>query len=57
MWAITAWNGEIVNAEPIEHDEIGWFTQAELAQLDLADPDVATACLQSLQMLETLEPM
>lgn len=32
------WDGEVTNLAPEEHDAIGWFTAAELAGLDLADP-------------------
>jgi len=51
VWAVTSWRGEIINAAPTEHDKIGWFNQAEFQQLDLADPDVATACITALHIL------
>lgn len=49
VWAVHSWAGDVVNAEPAEHDRIGWFTAAELDALDLADPGVATACERALQ--------
>ena len=32
------WIGQPVNAEPDEHDAVGWFTAAELPRLRLAQP-------------------
>lgn len=48
IWAVSGWTGEIVNAEPAEHDAIGWFTVPEIDGLELADPDVAVACKQAV---------
>ncbi len=36
VWLVRAWSGEVGNAAPAEHDEIGWFGVAELAGLRLA---------------------
>jgi 8-oxo-dGTP diphosphatase len=33
-----AWRGEVENAQPEEHDRLGWFTWAELPTLTLAEP-------------------
>lgn len=49
VWAVHTWAGDLVNAAPVEHDRIGWFTVTELNALDLADPGVATACERALQ--------
>jgi 8-oxo-dGTP diphosphatase len=37
-FVVVDWDGEPVNAAPDEHDQLAWFTPAELAQLTLADP-------------------
>ncbi len=37
VWAVTSWEGEVRNAEPAEHDRIGWFAGDELDALVLAD--------------------
>lgn len=34
---VTNWDGDPVNAEPEEHDTIGWFTPDELGGLRLVD--------------------
>lgn len=36
VWQVRRWSGEIVNAAPEEHDEIGWFNPAEAKLLNLA---------------------
>lgn len=36
IWLIDVWRGTPVNAAPDEHDAIGWFERAELADLRLA---------------------
>ena len=38
VWASRRCRGEVSNAQPHEHDAIGWFTAAQLAELTLADP-------------------
>lgn len=50
IWAVGAWIGDVVNAEPAEHDRIGWFTAAELGGLELAHPDIADACRGALHL-------
>lgn len=49
IWAVANWEGEIVNAEPDEHDDIRWFVAAELDTIDLADPDVGIACRRAIE--------
>lgn len=44
-FVVTRWDGEPVNAEPDEHDDLRWFRPAELADLKLAHP----ASLSSIQ--------
>lgn len=36
IWLIETWTGSPVNAEPDEHDAIGWFTIDALGELSLA---------------------
>ena len=38
LYLVTAWTGTPANRQPEEHSEIRWFTLAETAQLELADP-------------------
>ncbi len=35
---VTGWDGEPVNTEPDEHDDLRWFRPSELADLELAHP-------------------
>jgi 8-oxo-dGTP diphosphatase len=37
LFVVDAWDGDVVNAAPEEHDDLGWFTADELASLVLAD--------------------
>ena len=37
IWIVDAWEGEIANTAPDEHDAIGWFTIADVSGLILAD--------------------
>lgn len=39
IWRVEAWEGEIINAAPDEHDALGWFSLNETISLDLADPE------------------
>jgi 8-oxo-dGTP diphosphatase len=51
IWIVSAWNGNVANHSPHEHDQLAWFTAEELTSLTLADPqylDVLTAAI-SLQ--------
>lgn len=36
-WRVTEWQGEVSNAAPEEHDQLGWFDLAALESLTLAD--------------------
>lgn len=38
VWRVDDWTGEVLNAAPDEHDDIGWFNLTEAVSLDLADP-------------------
>lgn len=51
VWAFDRWGGTITNADPAEHDRIGWFTEAEIAELVLADTGVAEACAIGVRLL------
>jgi hypothetical protein len=42
VWISRRWRGEISNSQPHEHDAIGWFTAAQLAELKLANPSYLT---------------
>ena len=42
VWASRRWRGEVANMQPHEHDAIGWFTAAQVAELTLADPSYLT---------------
>lgn len=37
VWAVTSWEGFPRNVAPAEHDQIGWFSVAQLDGLTLAD--------------------
>lgn len=37
VWECTAWTGAIENRQLDEHDQIAWFTRADLDALTLAD--------------------
>lgn len=36
IWIVDAWEGEIVNTAPDEHDAVRWFTADDIAGLNLA---------------------
>lgn len=46
--AATSWAGRPVNAEPSEHEAIGWFTAAGMSSLDLSDPRLLTIASDAL---------
>lgn len=46
-FVVTRWQGEPTNAAPDEHDDLAWFTPADVAELTLADPGIRAA-LQAL---------
>lgn len=37
-FVVTRWDGRIVNAEPEEHDDLGWFGLGDLPGLTMAHP-------------------
>ncbi|MCU6480626.1 NUDIX domain-containing protein [Arthrobacter sp. A2-55] len=37
VWRVDDWAGEVANAAPDEHDDIGWFNLNEAISLDLAN--------------------
>ena len=43
VWVSRRWRGEVSNMQPHEHDAIGWFTAAQIQELNLADPSYLTA--------------
>src|ERR1700759_5399869 len=38
VWVSRRWRGEVSNREPEEHDAIGWFSAAQMAELTFAHP-------------------
>ena len=40
IWLVTKWTGEVSNRAPLEHDELGWFSLAEVSQLKLASTEI-----------------
>lgn len=51
VWAIASWTGDVINAQPAEHDQIGWFSIEQLDYLVLADAGVATACRRAVEQV------
>lgn len=49
-FVVTRWTGKPVNAEPDEHDALGWFTAAELEELDLADSAMLPGLLRAIRL-------
>jgi 8-oxo-dGTP diphosphatase len=49
VWAISAWRGEPANLVPAEHDDLRWFTAAELTALRLADPRIPQLVAAALE--------
>jgi len=48
VWRVDDWVGDVVNAAPDEHDDIGWFSLNEAISLDLADLEYPTLFQQAL---------
>jgi 8-oxo-dGTP diphosphatase len=46
---VTRWDGEPVNAEPEEHDDLRWFRPSDLADLKLAHPESLSSLLSAVQ--------
>jgi len=38
IWLVTAWDGDVTNRAPEEHDELRWFPRDEVPGLKLAHP-------------------
>jgi 8-oxo-dGTP diphosphatase len=53
VWKVERWAGHVVNAAPLEHDRLGWFTGREVAKLRLAHPEDA-ALIQGILERGTL---
>lgn len=47
---ITRWDGEPVNAEPQEHDDLRWFRPSDLTNLKLADVGTLPTILNAIQL-------
>jgi len=48
IWAVSDWEGQVINGAPEEHEQIAWFSVNELQALDLADPAIADLCIAVL---------
>ncbi|GAA1131518.1 hypothetical protein GCM10009630_31750 [Kribbella jejuensis] len=48
-FVVTRWDGEPVNAEPDEHDDLRWFHPTDLADLKLANPAGLSNILSAVQ--------
>ena len=48
VWVVRAWSGEVSNLAPEEHDELGWFTPVEVAELELPDRVLVDLCRDAL---------
>jgi len=49
-FVVTRWDGEPVNAEPEEHDDLRWFRPRELADLRLAHAGSLPSILSALRV-------
>lgn len=49
---ICDWEGVPANLAPDEHDDLGWFTAAELEGVALAVPEVATLVAEALARIK-----
>ncbi len=47
VWLIDEWTGSVVNAAPEEHDEIRWFTSAQVEGIAIADEDYLSLISQA----------
>lgn len=48
VWRVEDWVGDIVNAAPDEHDDMGWFSLNQAMSLHLADPEYPALFQQEL---------
>ncbi len=46
---VTRWEGEPVNAEPEEHDDLRWFRPADLADVKIANPAGLPSIVSAVQ--------
>jgi 8-oxo-dGTP diphosphatase len=46
---VTRWDGEPVNAEPLEHDDLRWFRPSDLAGLKIAHPGSLASIVSAVQ--------
>ncbi|TDU89570.1 ADP-ribose pyrophosphatase YjhB (NUDIX family) [Kribbella voronezhensis] len=49
-FVVTRWDGEPVNAEPDEHDDLQWFRPSDLGDLKLAHPTGLASLLNAVQV-------
>ena len=56
VWVVRAWSGEVSNLAPAEHDELGWFTPLEVAELELPDRVLVDLCRDALASAPVCEP-
>jgi 8-oxo-dGTP diphosphatase len=47
---VTRWDGEPVNAEPAEHDDLRWFRPSDLAGLTMANPAGLSGILSAVRV-------
>ena len=45
---VTSWEGEPANCAPDEHDDLRWFTPAEIEGLTMADPVAIPSILRAI---------
>ena len=48
VWVLRAWSGVVSNRAPTEHDAVGWFLPAEVAELELPDRLLVDLCRQAI---------
>ena len=49
LFLVRRWSGEVVNAEPMEHDDLAWFGAADLQALELAHDSYRDLIQDALQ--------
>jgi len=47
---VTRWDGGPVNTAPEEHNDLRWFSPAEVARLKLADPAALSSILSAVEI-------
>jgi len=50
VWVVRSWSGELSNRAPAEHDSLGWFSQAQVAALELPSPVIVDLCAEALRV-------